>query len=866
MPPLFPRPSPRTRARRRQGRLLLGPIFACSLLAGCAGERALSADVEVVLDNMGVPHIYATSDADALYGSGYMVARMRLFQIEMVRRQAWGRQAELLGEDRFAQDAASRTLNFGRYGQLTRQRMESEYPEVARLMRAFVAGINLHIDRVRRGEAPLPAEFAPAALNYLPERFTDDDPYVIGKLLSLGMSSSIDSEILATLLRTLAPALNDFPLSMPVRPAYTMPSASQITPLRPPGMVDAPLPAHTHPQAAAIVQALSSYRPIAPVTGSNNWAVAGRHTENGRPLLAGDPHQPLRSPSRFFAQHLSSAEAGGSLDVIGFAFAGTPGVQLGHNRHVGWTATTNFADVLDLWRVKTEVSGGQEQAQIGTTSVPVQRRKESIRIRAASGPPATEDGLGSVREISIGEVGEYGVFLPDEMLPVARFLLVGSNDEILLRWTGQAATREARSYLGLDQATSLAEWDAAAQQLDVGAVNLIAADKSSIRYRVHANVPRRPAVKDGRTPWMIMDGRDAATLWNGQLLSDAELPSALDPERGYLCSANNDPWGFTGDGRVDNDPFYYGNFYDPGDRAARIETELRRLIRDKSGRISADDMKALQADTYSQVADDLLPPLFAAVRAIGTDPALDPYKGRADLVALSARLEKWDRRMLRGSTEAAIFFAYAHFATERAVSDDYGPVLPRIWQAEPAFAYKPLRLALRDMPGTTGVLQSNKSALLLLGLADAYDWLKGRFPGQPPESTTSFAWRDLHTARFDHMLGEGWHAGSLPVDGSVGTVNVSSSTLSDDAGRPVAVSASHDGSLYRMVVRFDDRGWPQAEVNFTLGNDGNRDSRFYSDQREAWQNLRYSPLRFVRSDVEAAAVQRLHLRQTGAVE
>ncbi len=846
--------------------LLLGSLIACGLSAGCGGDAALSADVDVVLDSMGIPHVYAESDVDALYASGYMMARMRLFQIEMVRRQAWGRQAELLGEDRFAQDVASRALGFARYGIDTRRRMESEAPEVARLMQAFVAGINRHIDRVRRGEEPLPAEFAAGALDYQPERFTDDDPYVIGKLLSLGMSNALDSEILATLLRTLAPGLNDFPLSMPVRPAYTMPSASQIMPLRPPGVIDPPLVPSTHKNAAELSRVLSAYRPIAPVTGSNNWAVAGRHTENGRPLLAGDPHQPLRNPSRFFAQHLSSVEHGGSLDVIGFAFAGTPGVQLGHNRHVGWTATTNFADVMDLWRVKTEVVGGQEQAQLGGSTVPVQRRRESIRIRSVGGPPAIKDGVGTAREVAIGELGEYGVFLPDEMLPVARFLLVNSNDEILLRWTGQAATREARMYLSLDQATSLEQWDAAAQQLDVGAVNLIAADQASIRYRVHANVPSRPGVKSGTTPWMIMDGHDARTLWTGQLLSDAELPSALNPERGYLCSANNDPWGFTGDGRVDNDPFYYGNFYDPGDRAARIESELRRLIREKSGRISADDMKALQADAYSQVADDLLPPLFAAVRAIGSDPALDAYKGRSDLIALAARLEKWDRRMLRDSTEAAIFFAYAHFATERAVGDDYGPFMARIWGAEPAFAYKPLRLALRDVPGATGVLQGNKSALLLSGLADAYDWLRTRFPGTPPESASGFAWRDLHIARFDHLLGGDFHGGSIPVDGSVGTVNVSSSALADDSGKPVPVSASHDGSLYRMVVHFDERGQPQAEVNFTLGNDGRRDSPFYSNQQEAWQNLRYARLRFERSEVEADATLRLRLRKNGAVE
>ena len=815
---------------------------------------------------MGVPHIYGRSDADAMLASGYMMARMRLFQLELVRRQAWGRQAELLGEDRFAQDAASRTLNFARFGIESRQRMEREAPEHAALIRAFVRGINLHIERVRRGDEPLPAEFAASALDYQPEPFTDDDPYVIGKMLSLGMSNALDSEILATVLSTLAPAFNSFPLSTPVRPAFTMPSASQILPVRAPGSHDPKLPTTTRHDQAEILRALAGYRRIADATASNNWAVAGRFTQNGKPLLAGDPHQPLRNPNRFFAQHLSSADAGGRLDVVGFGFAGTPGVQLGHNRHVAWTATTNFADVMDLWRVKTEQRDGREQAQIGGAWVPVQRRVESIRVRSPGGPAAIRDGIGSVREVAIGEAGAYGVLLPDEMLPVARFLLVQSNDEILLRWTGQTATREASMYLGLDFADSLDSWDAAARTLEVGAVNLIAADQRSIRYRVHANVPARPAVKTGSKPWMILDGRDAQTLWTDAQLSEAELPSALDPERGYLCSANNDPWGFTADGRVDNDPFYYGNFYDPGDRAARIESELRRLLRDKPGRVSSDDMKALQADAHSLIADDLLPPLFDALTRIGGDPALDPYKGRPELIALGKRLQGWDRRMLRDSTEAVIFFAFAHFATVRAVGDDYGPFLPRLWQAEPAFAYKPLRLALRDVPGTTGVLQEGKAAILVGGLADAYDWLKRRFATPSPESATGFAWRDVHGARFDHILGGRWNAGTIPVDGSVGTVNVSSSAMADDMGKPVDRFSSDAGSLYRMVVGFDDRGWPQAEVNFPLGNDATLGSRFARSQHEAWQNVQYTPLRFRRAEVEADTVLRLRIKPSGQVE
>ena len=75
-----------------------------------------------------------------------------------------------------------------------------------------------------------------------------------------------------------------------------------------------PLPADAAARFAAHLRALANLRS----THSNNWAMAGTHTANGRSLLAGDPHQPLRSPSLFFAHHVSSLQAGGNLDVIGF--------------------------------------------------------------------------------------------------------------------------------------------------------------------------------------------------------------------------------------------------------------------------------------------------------------------------------------------------------------------------------------------------------------------------------------------------------------------------------------------------------------------------------------------------------------------
>ncbi|MEY4929488.1 MAG: hypothetical protein RI909_212, partial [Bacteroidota bacterium] len=95
-------------------RILLGLVFIVLLIAiigyfylqttkpSYSGELTLSGlkeSVEVLYDEYGVPHIYAQNEEDAYYALGYVHAQDRLFQMEMIRRAAGGRLAEILGPD-----------------------------------------------------------------------------------------------------------------------------------------------------------------------------------------------------------------------------------------------------------------------------------------------------------------------------------------------------------------------------------------------------------------------------------------------------------------------------------------------------------------------------------------------------------------------------------------------------------------------------------------------------------------------------------------------------------------------------------------------------------------------------------------------
>lgn len=844
----------------------IAPVVAMALsVPACSPttiDLPLGADTEVLIDQMGIPHIYAASDRDALFASGYVMAKLRLFQLEMVRRQAHGTQSEVVGEKGLRGDLLARSFAFAEWGRRSREAMRQDYPDEAQLIEAFVRGINHYISRVKKGEASLPPEMAKDALDFAPTEWSDDDPYIVGKMLSFGMSSSIDSELLASVLKVLTPMFpTDFPMCMPTRNAFTMPgvmpqgiAGPQVAPQGQPS-----IPTVSESLRAQALARLSQADKLAPELGSNNWAVSAKASATGTPILAGDPHQPYGSPIRFFAQHINSADKGGSLDVVGFGFAGTPGVQLGHNRNVAWAATTNFADVMDLFEVGAP---SNNKISFGGTDREVKLRNEKIRIRSNGAKVPAADDMTDVREYQITDVPGVGVLLPDDLLPVPRAIL--TPNQILFAWTGFAPTHEAAMYLGLDRSKTLNDWEGAAKRLEVGAVNLVAADQKNIRYRVHAQVPDRgTAHKMGIQPWKLMNGTDPRAVWTGKFLSEDKLPQARDPERGFLATANNEPFGFTADGRVDNDPYYYGYFYDPGDRAARIESELERLV--KRGKVTAADMAELQWDARSTLADDLLPALAQAVAELGTDSSLASFRNRPELLGMFTQMSSWDRQMRRKSSEAVMFFAFAHFVTTRALSDELGPLLPKLFDLEPAFAYKPMRLALRKVKEAEPLIGANRNYILMAGLADAADWLKQRFGSTLPSQTMPYQWKDVHSAAFDHPLGDKWNAGNFPVDGSVGTVNVSSSAMSDSAGKLKQTWSARQGSLFRMIVTFDGTGSPSAVVNFPRGNSGDPQSPFFSNTHQNWLDGKQEKMLFDRSEVEANLAEKLLLRRDGSV-
>lgn len=808
-----------------------------------------SADVRILRDENGVPHVYGASDADAYFGSGYAQATDRLLQMELTRRRATGRRAEILGASYADDDRTIRIMNIPHWAELNRRQMLVEHPEQYELVQAWVAGINRRIGEIERGEVPMPLGFA--ELGFVPQPWTPVDAFSVGKLILFGNANLLEYEVLASVIRTYLPTLDaTLPLLQPMQPTFTLPPEERPPMARTFGEGELPrvtvredrpdlVGADFAARFAAFRDHLRSA--LGAPGASNNWAIDGRHTASGRPLIAGDPHQGLDSPSLMWMHHMNSADAGGALDVNGFAFVGTPSIQLGHNRHIAWTATTTYPDWMDLWSVEHDERAGT--VRLGDEIRPVVIRREAIQVLGEAGP----------RMVEIEDVPGLGVLLPDDFFPIA--LDTRPRRRVLFAWTGFRPTHEAEGFHGFDLAESTDDFVAAVDVNEVGAFNFVAADTNGLVYRSSPLTPvrREPVGTMDHMPWTLLDGDLTGTLWAGTYLTaGVTLPSSRGGTRGWIATANNEPFGFMEDGRALGDAHYFGVFFDPGTRAHRIEAEIGRLV--ARGAITREDMFDLQDDSYMEVADFLLPALLEAWDGRATDASLTALRDRADLAALAERLRGWDRRMERASPEAVVFFGYAHFLARAVLEDDMPLVFEPVLSASPMFMQKLLVIVLNDRD--PAFFDEGFSLLMVEALDETSAWLTSRFGGI---EASRYTWGDYHFTCFGPIVSgvPGLDGGCTATDGGMGTVNVSDSPFfrNDGGGLvPRERTESGGGSIFRLVAEFDASGRPHAFVNVPRGNSGDPASPHWDDLHADWTENVYRELLFEREGVEASAM------------
>jgi penicillin amidase len=469
--------------------------------------RNLQAPVEASFDKRGIPHLRAVLEADAWRALGFIHATDRLFQMEMRRRAAEGRLAEIFGAPAVAMDRQARLQG---YAALAARDWEHVRESERVVLEAYADGVNSFL-----GSHALPLELR--MLRLTPEPWTPLDSLAFGRLLQDDLSAAASVE---------RSAFNDA-RRRGTQAAIALLDASE------PGASE--VAREIEDLLAGSARTASVFPPPAEmsIAGSNAWALAGTRTASGKPLLAGDPHLAGERPGVWYAAHLTSADG---VDVVGLTLAGAPGVIIGHNGRVAWSLTMHQADDSDLFVEQIDLGKGTYKH--GDAWLPLDRTTETIHVR---------DGADVVVEIARtvhGPIVETFDELPGFALSRA--------------FAPAGLLQGPRAFLEASRARSGPELIAAWSHFAGPSVNVCWADTTgAIGVKVAGAIPRRLA-GDGRFP---VPGWTGAYDWDGTLPAES-LPAVAEPKDGIVVTANDD-WSSSGR-RVP-----YPGFYAEPDRARR---------------------------------------------------------------------------------------------------------------------------------------------------------------------------------------------------------------------------------------------------------------------------------------------------------
>jgi penicillin amidase len=527
-------------------------------------EAFVSRPVTITRDALGTPHIAAESLEDALFAQGYATAQDRLWQMDSLRRLAAGELAEIVGAAALEADRESRGL---RLRHLAEDAARTMPVSDRAAMAAYARGVNAFIETHRNN---LPLEFT--LLGYQPRPWSVADCALIGLHMFRTLTTTWKDEILkrGMLARGDTAKVN---FLFPVR------TGSEVQP------------------------------------GSNAWAIAGKLTASGKPILANDMHLEFSLPGIWYMAHLQCP----GWNVAGVSLPGTPGIIVGHNDRIAWGITNLQFDVQDLYVEQMDDRSGRYMFR----GQPEQARVERELILVKRSDPA---------ELNVW-VTRHGP------------LLAGTGAERLsLRWTAAEPGMFQFPILDIDRARNWQEFTTALSRFPGPGSNFVYADvDGNIGYHAAGKLP----IRNGWLGDVPVDGASGKFEWQG-FIPFEQLPAAFNPPTGMIVTSNQNPF----------PPDYpypvNGNF------ASHFRsTQIRQMLSARAG-WRPQEMLTIQKDVYSDFGHFLAGAVVAAYdKRKATNPSLK------DAIAL---LRGWNGQM-EYSQAAPLLATLAYQHLRRAVAE-----------------------------------------------------------------------------------------------------------------------------------------------------------------------------------------------------
>lgn len=780
----------------------------------------LFSDVKVYRDEYGIPNIYAESSHDLFMAQGYIHAQDRFWQMDFWRHIGSGRLSEMFASE-VETDAFLRTLGWQK---IAEQELQSIDSNSLALLEAYSEGVNAYLSH--NSGSQISFEYVILGLlnpDYFPEPWTPINTLTWAKSMAWDLGGNMSNEIdRSLLLKTLPPEyVNElYPTYSPDKPVIVpdigvFTSNREVSPLGIEPFSLSPSLATTARNLSLLSMVLG---PNGIDIGSNNWVVSGKFTDTGLPLLANDPHLGIQMPSIWYqvGLHCSPLSDSCPFNVSGFSFAGVPGVIIGHNDRIAWGVTNVGPDVQDLFIEKINPSNTDQYEYKGEwvdmtlhqeiINVAGEKPVE-ITVRSTIHGPIISDSYEPLSESSNNNIkpfsDESGIDLPP-------------NYAIALSWTALEPSKLFEAIWGFDKANNWTEFREAAKIFVVPAQNLVYADiDGNIGYQMPGNIPIRLS-GDGTIP---VPGWTGEFDWQGYIPFD-ELPYVLNPESGYIVTANNqvNPWDYS---------YLITQDWDYGYRAARIVN----LINSNLGNINIDTFKQIQGDNFDSSASILVPILIK----------LDFMQN--DLEAYLSLLQNWDYQNSMDSAPAALYAEFWKFLLSNTFGDD----LPGDLQPGGSSRWFEVVSSISTDPSShwwdsqlTPNIVEERDDILRISFIQAVDATKTLLGSD----SSKWMWGNLHTATFKNQtLGNSgislieniFNRGPFPASGGSSIVNATGWN---------AAKGFELISLPSMRMIVDLSNLDNSFTIHTTGQSGHAYHSNYIDMVNPWRFIRYYPMLF----------------------
>ena len=802
----------------------------------------LNDSVQILRDDWGIPHIYASNTHDLFFAQGYIHAQDRWWQMEFFRHIPSGRLSELVGESQLGTDLFFRTLGFQ---QIVAQEVESMDENTRDSLQAFADGVNAYI--LNRTPDDLALEYSLlglTGLNLEIEPWTPEDSLLWGKFMAFELSGNESNErLLSKLYDSIGQELADQwapPWPFGEKPTILIPEDLPLTAASvPKSVVDTGGTSGFNTQLAGNftdghLESLGFQRGEG--IGSNNWVVHGNITESGKPLLANDMHLRLQMPSIWYeiGLHCQPVDDDCPFNVTGFTFSPTAAVIAGHNDLIAWGHTNVGPDTQDLYQIHINPDNELQYEWNG------EWREMTIRNETIYIGNLAEPVMVAVRETHLGPI------ITDNNLDDDGLVEGFNNDNALaLRWTALEPGTIFTAVFKLNLASNWDEFREALRFWDTPSQNIVYADtEGNIGYQMSGRIPFRIETHSGLLP---VPGWTNEFEWPGFIPYD-NLPRIFNPERGFVATANQAvvPLEYYSQLEIElGEGFNYfiGQQWAYGYRGQRIVGLLEELQPHNIG-----TFQSIQGDNKMISAEELVPYLESV--KFDSEELNNARNWMLD----------WDYQMHKDSPQAALYAQFWASLMNNLYEDQLGDVAGSSGGTRDMWA----TFLLMDDPenewwddiNTDSIIET-RDMIIVRAFEGGYAATK-KVLG---EERDQWRWGDLHTLTFvSNPLGQSGidlienlvNRGPVATSGGSAIINA---TGWDATSGNFAVGG---GPSERVIYDLSD--FANSVAMHTTGQSGHPFSAHYGDMIDPWRNIEYHPMLWSREQVKQAAISTLILK------